>query len=131
MTSLICLIPKSPTPKRFSDYHPVSLCNCFYKIFVKILAAKLSQVLPSLISPEQGTFVGGRVIAENIALSQELFKELNWKFQGGNIVLKLDMDKAYDRVNWDFLKQVSSNRRGGYVRVTQSPLAYSFSQLRC
>ncbi|XP_058068715.1 uncharacterized protein LOC131218048 [Magnolia sinica] len=48
----------------------------------------------------------GRSIAENIAISQELLKDLNRKVRGGNIVLKLDMEKAYDRLDWYFLKQV-------------------------
>ncbi|XP_058108932.1 uncharacterized protein LOC131251981 [Magnolia sinica] len=103
--SLICLIPKIPSPKGFSDFRAISLCNCVYKILSKIIAARLSKILPSIISPEQGAFIQVRAISKNIALAQELYKEINRKVRGGNIVLKLDMEKAYDRAEWGFLKQ--------------------------
>ncbi|XP_058111303.1 uncharacterized protein LOC131254332 [Magnolia sinica] len=105
-SSLIALIPKSTGPKSFSDYCPISLCNCIYKIFTKIVVARLSFILPKLISKEQGVFVKGRLIAENIAIAHEVFREINRKVRGGNLLLKLDMEKAYDKVDWSFLKRV-------------------------
>ncbi|XP_058076430.1 uncharacterized protein LOC131225018 [Magnolia sinica] len=105
-SSLICLVPKGTAPRKWSDFHPISLCNCIYKIFSKIIAVRLSQFLPSLISQEQGAFIKGWAISENIALSQELFRVINRKTRGGNVVLKLDMKKVYDKVDWAFLKQV-------------------------
>ncbi|XP_058099758.1 uncharacterized protein LOC131244120 [Magnolia sinica] len=103
--SLICLIPKSAATNKFLDFQPISLCNCLYKIISSIIAARLSVVLPSLISPKQGAFIQGRSMAESIALAQELVKEIDRKVQGGNIILKMDMEKAYDRLDWGFLKQ--------------------------
>ncbi|XP_058075655.1 uncharacterized protein LOC131224123 [Magnolia sinica] len=111
-TSLIYLIPKISSPKGFSDFLSISLCNCVYKILSKIIAARLSKILPSIISPEQGAFIQGRAILENIALAQELFREINKKVRGGNIVLKLDMEKAYDRVEWGFFKSTRGLRQG-------------------
>ncbi|XP_058106938.1 uncharacterized protein LOC131250672 [Magnolia sinica] len=64
-----------------------------------VIACRLRKLLPSLISQEQGAFVQGRAISESIALSQELLRELNRKVKGGNIAIKLDMEKAYDRVD--------------------------------
>ncbi|XP_058111992.1 uncharacterized protein LOC131255311 [Magnolia sinica] len=98
-TTLIYLALKSTTPKKFLDFRPISLCNCLYKILVKIISVRLSEVLPSLISLEQGAFVQGRSMVESIALAQEMARELNRKVRGGNIVLKLDMEKAYDRLD--------------------------------
>ncbi|XP_058111713.1 uncharacterized protein LOC131255032 [Magnolia sinica] len=60
-TSLICLIPKSSSLSRF------------YKILASVIATRLSQLLPSIISPEQGAFIQGRSISESIVLAQELF----------------------------------------------------------
>ncbi|XP_058104830.1 uncharacterized protein LOC131248529 [Magnolia sinica] len=72
---------------------------------------KLSKLLPSLISLEQGAFVQGRSISENIVLSQDLLRELNRNVRGGNILVKLDMEKAYDKVEWLFLKRVLEHFR--------------------
>lgn len=59
-----------------------------------------------MISENQGAFVRGRSIIENISLAQELTHEINRKCQGNNVILKLDMEKAYDRLEWDFLLKV-------------------------
>ncbi|XP_058084050.1 uncharacterized protein LOC131231763 [Magnolia sinica] len=55
---------------------------------------------------EQGAFVRGRSITENIAMALEAMRNLNRRISGGNIILKLDLEKAYDRLDWNFLKQV-------------------------
>ncbi|XP_058111996.1 uncharacterized protein LOC131255315 [Magnolia sinica] len=114
--SLICLILKSPAPRSFSDFRPISLCNCFYKINARVIASRLNAILPSLISPVQGAFIQDRPISENIALAQELFRDINRKTRGGNLVLKIYMEKAYDRIDWGFLKSVMArfrfNQRG-------------------
>ncbi|XP_058092413.1 uncharacterized protein LOC131238834 [Magnolia sinica] len=93
--SHICLIPKIPTPKKFADFRSISLCNCIYKIFSKMITSKLSKVLPKLISRKQGPFVQGHSIAKNFVIAQEMIRDLNRKIRGGNIVLKLDMEKAF------------------------------------
>ncbi|WRX25707.1 Reverse transcriptase domain - like 10 [Theobroma cacao] len=101
-TTLI-LLPKKPNACHWSEYHPISLCIVLNKIVTKLLANRLSKILPSIISKNQSGFVNGRLISDNILLAQELIGKIDAKSRGGNVVLKLDMAKAYDRLNWDFL----------------------------
>ncbi|XP_058080615.1 uncharacterized protein LOC131228766 [Magnolia sinica] len=67
---------------------------------------QLGTILPHIISAEQGAFVKGRSIAENCAFMQEIFRHIDKKVRGGNILIKLDMEKAYDKLDWEFLKAV-------------------------
>lgn len=60
-------------------------------------------MLPKIISKEQSAFVQGRNIADNISIAQEITCDLDKKVRGGNSILKLDMMKAYDRLEWFFL----------------------------
>ncbi|CAA0811982.1 Unknown protein, partial [Striga hermonthica] len=103
----VVLIPKRPNPSSWSDYRPISLCNVTNKLISKILNGRLSPLLPSLISPNQSGFVKDRVISDNILLAQEMIHDIShadWK-RSLNVALKLDMAKAYDRVEWSFLRE--------------------------
>ncbi|KAL2248287.1 UNVERIFIED_CONTAM: hypothetical protein Sindi_2681000 [Sesamum indicum] len=99
----IILIPKNDSPQSWSEFRPISLCNVTNTILSKLLYTKISQALPDLISPSQSGFVPGRLIADNILLAQEMTHHLDMSHSKGNLILKLDMSKAYDRVNWKFL----------------------------
>nr|XP_027066533.1 uncharacterized protein LOC113692333 [Coffea arabica] len=96
----ITLIPKIPNPQDFSNFRPISLCNFINKVLSRLLADRLAGLLPKLISPQQSGFVRGRNIVENYLLAQEIVAGIGKKSRGGNVVLKLDMAKAYDRVSW-------------------------------
>ncbi|XP_022869151.1 uncharacterized protein LOC111388627 [Olea europaea var. sylvestris] len=74
-----------------------------------ILVQRMSVILSRIISQEQGAFIPGRSIFENITLTQELVNSLNKKVRGGNVMIKVDMAKAYDRVEWHFLLHVLSS----------------------
>ncbi|KAL9680570.1 hypothetical protein QQ045_018451 [Rhodiola kirilowii] len=106
--TLITLIPKVKDPKVVSEYRPISLCNVGAKIVTKALANRLKPILPAIISENQGAFVPGKIISDNIIAAQELIHYINtrgrqkaWYF-----ALKLDIGNAYDRVEWDFLEEM-------------------------
>ncbi|XP_042941234.1 uncharacterized protein LOC122275951 [Carya illinoinensis] len=96
-------------PTGFDKFPPISLCPMVYKAFSKILIRRLSPILNRIISSEQGAFLLGRSIFENISLAQEMIHMINKKVRGGNIVIKVDMAKAYDSIDWDFLIHVMAS----------------------
>ena len=102
----ICMIPKTERPTRMTELRPISLCNVEYKIISKVLCQRLKIYLPLLISETQSAFVAGRLILDNILIAREMFHGLqtNKTCQGKYMAIKTDMSKAYDRVEWDFIK---------------------------
>ncbi|KAL5794249.1 hypothetical protein ACOSP7_002843 [Xanthoceras sorbifolium] len=103
--TLIALIPKTQAPQRISDFKPISLCNVVYKIIAKVLVNRLRLVLNEIISESQSAFIPGRLITDNAILGFECLHALKRRKKGtvGSLALKLDMSKAYDRVEWSFV----------------------------
>ncbi|KAL0396259.1 UNVERIFIED_CONTAM: Retrovirus-related Pol polyprotein from type-2 retrotransposable element R2DM [Sesamum calycinum] len=91
------------SPQSWSEFRPISLCYVTNKILSKLVYTKISQALPDLISPSQSGFMPGRLIADNILLAQEMTHHLDMRHSKGNLILKLDMSKTYDRVKWKIL----------------------------
>lgn len=93
-------------PERLEQFCPISLYNFVYKIISKIMANRLKQWLPDLIAIEQYAFVNGRQIQDNILIVHEVLHQLRIRKRKKkfHVVLKVDMKKAYDRVEYDFLK---------------------------
>ncbi|PKU66869.1 integrator complex subunit 11 [Dendrobium catenatum] len=106
-TSII-LIPKIVGAIKWNDFRPISLCSFFNKLISKIISKRLESILPRIISSNQTGFVKGRTIFNNVLLTQELAHDINTKVKGSNIILKLDISKAYDNLNWNFLYKVLS-----------------------
>lgn len=106
-TNLV-LIPKVKFPESLSQLRPISLCKFCLKIITKVLANRLKRILKSIISPNQSAFVPGRMIQDSILVAHEAFHFLNRKKQGKEsfMAVKLDFNKAYDMVEWDFLEAV-------------------------
>eukprot|EP00253_Pinus_taeda_P034761 PITA_34761 len=104
-STYLALIPKETNPETFSRLRPISLCNVSYKILAKLLANKIKPLLNKLISNNQGGFVEGRYILNNVIQVQEIIHSSNQRKEKG-MLIKLDMANAFDRVNRPFLYKV-------------------------
>lgn len=95
------LIPKCDMPTFMKDLRPMALCNMVYKILSKVLANPLKTILSKLVSQEQSTFVLYRAITDNVLISFEAIHYMKMKTMGkqGETALKIDISKAYERVN--------------------------------
>ena len=100
--SCIVLLPKVNNPNKLTEFRPISLSNFTSKIISKLVSNRLSPILPALISSNQSGFVKGRSISENIMLAQEIIHQIKKPKIGSNVIIKLDMAKAYDRVSWSY-----------------------------
>ncbi|CAL1389097.1 unnamed protein product [Linum trigynum] len=111
--TLLALIPKVKNPVTPKEYRPISLCNVVYKLVSKVLANRLKPLLNQVISEEQSAFVPGRVIIDNIMAAFECFHTMKRKKKSriAYCAAKIDMAKAYDRVEWHFLESMM-NRLG-------------------
>ena len=103
--TFISLIPKIHNPKHAHQYHPISLCNVLYKIYSKVLANRLKKLMPHIITEHQSAFTKDRLISDNMHIAFETLHSLqNYKSTShGLMAIKLDMSKAYDWVDWNFL----------------------------
>ncbi|XP_021737182.1 uncharacterized protein LOC110703699 [Chenopodium quinoa] len=103
--TFLALLPKVDSPEVVSQFLPIGLCNVIYKCIAKCLTSLLRQVLPSLVADFQNAFVPGRLLLDNALIAHEALTYVNtWKAKKKFFAsIKLDMNKAYDRVNWVFL----------------------------
>ncbi|CAL1355574.1 unnamed protein product [Linum trigynum] len=96
----LTLIPKVDAVENMRQLRPISLCQFIYKVITKIMAERLAELLPNIVSEGQNAFIKERQIVDNVLLGHELMHYLKIKNQGkkGYMALKVDMEKAYDRV---------------------------------
>ncbi|RVW15364.1 LINE-1 reverse transcriptase-like [Vitis vinifera] len=98
----LVLIPKKPGAEDLRDFRPISLVGGLYKLLAKVLANKLKKVVGKVVSSAQNAFVEGRQILDAALIANEAIDSLLKRNESG-VLCKLDLEKAYDHINWNFL----------------------------
>ncbi|GJW28398.1 putative RNA-directed DNA polymerase, eukaryota, reverse transcriptase zinc-binding domain protein [Tanacetum coccineum] len=104
--TIISLIPKVTTLARINDYRHISCCNVLYKCVSKIISNRVKEGLGDIVSINQSAFVPGHRISDNIFLTQELMRNYHRRRGPPRCAFKVDIQKAYDTVDWNFLKTI-------------------------
>jgi hypothetical protein len=112
---VLSLLPKVPGADSIKLFCPIALINVIFKFISKVFAIRLSPIAHRVISPTQTAFIKGRLIHDGALALHEIIDEI--KFCQRAVILKLDFEKAYDRVSWAFLRTVLSRKgfEGGNV----------------
>ncbi|XP_074305233.1 uncharacterized protein LOC141640282 [Silene latifolia] len=105
-TTNITLIPKGSNPKTVFEFRPIACCNTLYKCIAKLLCNRLGDILPDIVSINQGGFIKGRNIVENVLICQDIVRLYNRQTASPRCLVKIDLKKAYDSVEWEFLEQM-------------------------
>lgn len=96
-----------------SQFKPINLCNAIYKIISKTMVNRMKIVFPKIIFPNQNVFVKGKLISDKILNAHDILRFIRvGKSRSHHIALKIDMSKAYDRVEW--LMVISMMQRVGF-----------------
>jgi len=102
---IITLLPKILEAEKIQQFRPICLLNCLYKLITKVLTLRLEKVANKKILYTQSAFLKGRNIMNGVLALHEILHETKRNNEVG-IVLKLDFEKAYDKVSWAFLLDV-------------------------
>ncbi|XP_056688014.1 uncharacterized protein [Spinacia oleracea] len=102
----VTLIPKVQNAISVKDFRPVACCSIVYKLISKILTSRMQAVIGDVIRNSQSGFIPGRNISDNILLASELVKCYCRKYISPRCMIKVDLKKAYDSIEWPFLKQM-------------------------
>ena len=105
MSTFLVLIPKKGGAKDLGDFRPISLLGGLYKLLAKVLANRLKKVLEKVVSGDQNAFVRGKQILDASLIANEVIDFWHKRKEKG-LICKLDIEKAYDSINWNFLMKV-------------------------
>lgn len=110
--AMVTLIPKENEARTMNKFRPISLLNCCFKIFTKVLTNRLALIIGRLISDMQSAFVWGRYILESVVTAHEIVHAVHSSGRQG-LIFKIDYEKAYDKVNLEFLFELLALRGFG------------------
>ncbi|KAK2651419.1 hypothetical protein Ddye_011275 [Dipteronia dyeriana] len=111
--TFIVLIPKCLKPEVMKVFRPISLVSSLYKVLVKVLANHLKKVIGSVVGENQMAFVQDRHILNSFVLAEEIIHHWKWSKDGG-LMVKLDFEKAYDRLDHNFLDDILNDMGFGW-----------------
>ena len=125
--AVITLIHKKGRKELLSNWRPISLLNTDYKILASVLANRLKSVLSSCISSDQNAYLKGRFISNNIRLIDDVISHMH-KHKKSGAILFLDLEKAFDKVNRDFLYRVLEKFNFGSQFINYIKTLYNNAQ---
>lgn len=104
--TILALIPKVKCPGSVTKFRPIACCNAIYKCITKLLCTRLRMVLLEIIAANQGDFIKGRFIAHNILICLDIVSQYGRQGASPSCIIKMDMKKAYDSIDWQFLEDL-------------------------
>ncbi|XP_020223262.1 uncharacterized protein LOC109805546 [Cajanus cajan] len=108
--SFVVLVPKTDNPQKVEEYRPISLIGCMYKVLAKVLANRMKKVIGKVIYESQSSFFKGRLILDSVLIANEILEEAKRK-KKQCLLFKVDFEKAYDSVNWEYIFFVMEKMR--------------------
>ncbi|KAF3973512.1 hypothetical protein CMV_003065 [Castanea mollissima] len=105
--TLVVLIPKREGLETPSHFRPISLCSTVYKVISKVIFNRIQPHMHHLISLLQAAFILGRKGLDNMIIAQEILHSMEKK-KGriGTMALKINLEKAFDRLEWSIVREV-------------------------
>jgi hypothetical protein len=106
---VITLVLKVREANCIKHYKSICLLNVDFKIFPKLLMNRLTPMARKLINPNHAAFIKGRNILERVVILHEVIHEFRRSGKHG-MLFKIDVEKTYDKVKWEFVEEVLSKR---------------------
>ena len=101
-STFLVLIPKKVGVEDLRDFKPISLMGGLYKLLAKVLANRLKKVVGKVVSSTQNAFIEGTQILDTTLIANEAIDSLLKQNESG-VLCKLDIEKEYNHLNWNFL----------------------------
>ncbi|XP_074271511.1 uncharacterized protein LOC141595442 [Silene latifolia] len=105
-STVLTLIPQKNRHVSVADFRPIACCNVLYKCITKVICNRMAEALADIISENQSAFIKGRDIVDNIFICQDLVRLYNRKACSLRTIMKVDLRKAYDSLDWSFIEDM-------------------------